>query len=94
MRINRRTILAFAGIGLLLLGINGCSSPGYPTSSSSSVGYSYGSGFYDPWYGRPYGYPYYGGGTVIINPPSHRPPPDRPVTLPAIPPGPRPIPRR
>ena len=69
------------------------------SSSSVYVGSSYyrGPGYYDPWYSRPY----YGGGTIIVNPPTHRPRPPghrppaarpTPLPAPAIPSRPRPRP--
>ncbi len=92
MKNSKRTILLLAGLGLALLGLSGCSSSGYPANVSTSVGYSYGPGYYDPWYHHGYGY--YGGGAVIVNPPAHRPPGgNRPGNLPSMPSTPRPRPR-
>jgi len=88
-----RPFILLAGLGLMLFGLSGCDSAGYPTSSSMHVSYGYyGGGYYDPWYR----YPYYGGGTIIVNPPASRPPVDRPrpTPLPSMPTGPRPTPRR
>jgi hypothetical protein len=92
-----RTLLILAGLALILMGLSGCDSPGYnyPSSGGTSVymGYGYGSGFYDPWYGHGH---YGGGGVIIVNPPAQRP--VGPSQLPAygggLPSGPRPTPMR
>jgi hypothetical protein len=90
MRLANRILLLSTLFLLLGLGLGGCDSPGYSGSSSSSVhmGYSYGMGYYDPWYRHGYYGP-----PVIVNPPPRPPRPDRPVHLPSYPTNPRPTPR-
>lgn len=87
MKTNKLKYLSLTALALLGFCLNGCDSPGYSGSSSSSayVGYSYGMGYYDPWYRHGYYRP-----PIIVNPP---PRPDRPVHLPSYPANPRPSPR-
>ena len=89
-RSNRKAML-LGLLAFIVLGLGGCGSSNYaPSSTSGYVGYSYGMGYYDPWYHHGYY-----GRPVYVNPPS-RPRPDRPVNLPARPvtPRPTPMPRR
>lgn len=89
-RIHRKAML-LGLLAFIIFGMGGCGSSNYaPSSTSGYVGYSYGAGFYDPWYRHGYY-----GRPIYVNPPS-RPKPDRPVHLPARPvtPRPTPMPRR
>jgi hypothetical protein len=83
---TRQLWIKLAAIGLAAGLFTGCESSG--DGSSVSGGMYYGAGFYDPWYHGGY----YNDVDVIVTPPAHRPPPDRPVARPLPAPAPRPMP--
>ena len=86
-----RKLVAFGLVVLGTLALGGCESSGI-SRTSLHVGYYYGPGWYDPFYGRPccYGRP----PVYRPRPPSSRPPgyrPPVPVHLPSGPPQPAPF---
>jgi hypothetical protein len=96
-----KIVISAAATLVLLIGAGCESSDGYSGSTSVSVGYYGGSGWYDPYYNRRYY------GTVVVpprypnrpghRPPGHRPPGARPPGGPSarpLPSRPRPQPRR